>query len=135
MAIIENFIKHCFYSKCSLWLYSKKNPKKLFLQSCISTTENRSELICSFATDLVVLAISVTATVLRQDAAPAVEHVALVTLAALRALLAAVPLASSRSTLWRADCHAAGVMAVSRTAVDWEQAGVVVVVFNRMNIF
>lgn len=69
----------------------------------MNLSEHRSEFLCSFATDLVVLAISVAAAVLRQDAAPAVEHVALVTLAALCALLAAVPLASSRSTLGRAD--------------------------------
>lgn len=56
------------------------------------------------ATDLIVFAISVAATVLRQDAAPAIKDVALVTLAALHTLLAAVPLASSRGgTLRRAD--------------------------------
>lgn len=54
------------------------------------------------ATDLVVLAVSVAATVLRQDAALAVEHIALVALAALYAVLAAVPLASGRGALGRA---------------------------------
>lgn len=54
------------------------------------------------ATDLVVLAVSVAATVLRQDAALAVEHIALVALAALYTVLAAVPLASGRGALGRA---------------------------------
>lgn len=75
-------------------------------------------------TDLVVLSISVAATVLRQDAALAVEHIALVTLAALHtALLVAVPLTSGGSALRRAHQHAAGVMAVRWTAQDWKQAG------------
>lgn len=59
---------------------------------------------------------------LRQDAALAVEHVALVTLAALHAVLAAVPLAAGWGALGRADRRAAGVMAVRWTALDWEQA-------------
>lgn len=74
-------------------------------------------------TDLIVLAVSVAATVLRQDAVLAVEHVALVTLAALHTVLAAVPLAAGWGALGRADQHATGVMAVRWTALDWEQAG------------
>lgn len=74
-------------------------------------------------TDLVVLAIGVAATVLREDAALAVEHVALVALAALHAVLAAVPLAAGGGALGRANRHAAGVVAVRRTALDWERAG------------
>lgn len=73
--------------------------------------------------DLIVLSISVAATVLRQDAVLAIEHVALVALAALHAVLVAVPLASGRGTLWWAHCHTAGVMAVRWTAHDWKQAG------------
>lgn len=74
-------------------------------------------------TDLIVLAISVAATVLRQDAVLAIKHVALVTLAALHTVLAAVPLAAGWGALGRADRHATGVMAVRWTALDWEQAG------------
>lgn len=74
-------------------------------------------------TDLIVLAISVAATVLGQDAVLAVEHVALVTLAALHTVLAAVPLAAGWGALRRADRHTTGVMAVRWTALDWEQAG------------
>lgn len=74
-------------------------------------------------TDLVVLAISVAAAVLRQDAALAVEHVALVALAALHTVLAAVPLAAGWGALGRAHRHTARVIAVRWTALDWEQAG------------
>lgn len=74
-------------------------------------------------TDLIVFAISVAAAVLWQDAALAIEHVALVALAALHTVLAAVPLAPGWGALRRADRHATGVMAVRWTALDWEQAG------------
>ncbi len=74
-------------------------------------------------TDLIVLAISVAATVLRQDAALAIEHVALVALAALHTVLAAVPLTTGWGALGRANRHATGVMAVRWTTLDWEQAG------------
>lgn len=62
-----------------------------------------TEFIARWATDLIVLAISVAAAVLRQDAALAVEHVALVTLATLHAVLAAVPLSAGRGALGGAD--------------------------------
>lgn len=78
-----------FYLKYSLYLHYKN--------------KYMNETLYIVKTDLVVLAVSVAATVLRQDAASAIEHVALVTLTALRAFLTAVPLASSRSTLGRAD--------------------------------
>lgn len=74
-------------------------------------------------TDLIVLAISVAAAVLRQDAVLAIEHVALVALAALHTVLAAVPLAAGGGALGRARRHAARVVAVRWTALDWEQAG------------
>lgn len=54
-------------------------------------------------TDLIVLGVSVAAAVLRQDAVLAVEHVPRVALAALHALLAAVPLAAGWGALGRAD--------------------------------
>lgn len=69
-------------------------------------------------TDLIVLAISVAATVLRQDAALAVEHIALVALAALHTVLAAVPLATGWGALGLTNRHATGVMAVRWTALD-----------------
>lgn len=72
-------------------------------------------------TDLVVFSVRIAAAVLGQDAALAVEHVAQVALAALHAVLAAVPLAAGGGALGRAHRHAAGVMAVRRTALDWEQ--------------
>lgn len=62
-----------------------------------------NETLYRVKTDLVVLAISVAAAVLRQDAASAIEHITLVTLTALCAFLTAIPLASSRSTLGWAD--------------------------------
>ena len=81
-----------------------------------------AEVPARCATDLVVLAVSVAATVLRQDAALAIEHVTLVTLAALRAVLAAVPLATGGGALGLAHRHAAGVMAVCWTVPDWKRA-------------
>lgn len=71
-------------------------------------------------TDLVVFAVGVAAAVLSQDAALAVQYVTLVALAALHTVQAAVPLSAGGGALRRAGRHAARIMAVRWTALDWE---------------
>lgn len=63
---------------------------------------------------LVVLAVGVAAAVVRQNAAPAVEHVAGVALAALHAVVVAVALEADGGAAGLAHAHAAVVVAVGR---------------------
>lgn len=68
---------------------------------------------------LIVFTIRVTSTVLTEDAALAVEHIALVTLAPFNAVLVTVSLSTCRGTLRLAHHHTAGIVAVHGARQDW----------------
>ena len=63
-------------------------------------------------THLIIFAVRVAATVLTEDAALAIEHISLITLAAFHTVLVAVTMPTSWSTLGLAHYHAAGIVSV-----------------------
>lgn len=68
---------------------------------------------------LVVFAVGVAAAVLVEDAALAIDDVALVALASLHAVEITVPLPAGRGALGLARRHAAGIVAVRRARQHW----------------
>lgn len=69
---------------------------------------------CDMLSHLIVFTIRVASTVLTEDTALAVEHIALVTLAPFNTVLVTVSLSTCRGTLRLAHHHTAGIVAVHR---------------------
>lgn len=68
---------------------------------------------------LIIFTIRVASTVLTEDTALAIEHIALVTLAPLNTVLVTVSLSTCRGTLRLAHHHTAGIVAVHRARQHW----------------